>query len=966
MKGSAMSLLDKLTGWIDRDAEQLAYVRVEPSRVDRPGEARAAEAGAHYFRLRLASMFLKKQTRWFKEWRPAVHSTVRLSFGDRQVEIPTISDLTRVGMLETAGGDIIARNYMLTPTLPFGGGVVSLSAGLLALDAGNHLEGFLKTLGGFAGLLGAAQFASVLNIVQPLSQGIQDLFAAGGRVHLGLHDSFAAGELRDGYFAAVRTPARGVAAGRLWVIGDALHEGATIEEARQRPLEQYDHMLFRMEVFDRRDDWEQLTSIQEPFQSALAALHDPQTAPQAAQHMRTALLRAVKSPELTAVDKRRVVERLKEQYEAAKTAFAFDGAFGEEPPTLKRVMRAPMPLRQAQDLGEPTVEEVFGIVPPAEIKPAKKKSAKSGDARPRKGAAASAEPPAPGDAMSKGLEKGLDETFEALPADAKEPTFNFELRGEKAKGAEVVYGSDFHLVFNYGAATPEVLASVRGRILEEKLKEGDFDLDITVVPRGFNFTDGGYSKTARFRGGRLEGDVVFNLRAASGPVEESGLYVIFEVKGNIIYEFHLPVRLVAALGQTPAADVPPLDLDLDDIAAARGREPRAARLHIFADGDRLDVNYDDLNNEVSFPVFPRLVTRGFLSDALPALKDSLEPVPEHQVWRLLDDPLGAAATGKAAAALRECTERVVTAGWALYSQLSADEEFRKVLDEVFGLAPGSRLSIRTDCAFIPWEILYPEEYSFEWSEELKAQQPMQPQKLLGNLLRIECLLAGRGKSYKSQTAAHESSPPYVSFNLFRTIDDGYEESAFRPGASHEELSGRLEAAGVQTEVWKSGDDIRHNVIEKDSHRATLLYFLCHGQNDRPIHPQQREKLEIDEEQFVAPLNVPRGLLFPSGPLVFLNSCNSGSFSPLAFSTFLSVFREKQAVGLLATSFPVPIRFAAAFGQEIISRYAKGAESVGDALFDLRRSLLARGNPLGLFYTLQCPMDIKARPPEETR
>jgi len=40
------------------------------------------------------------------------------------------------------------------------------------------------------------------------------------------------------------------------------------------PYEKYDHILFRIEVFENRDDWAQLTAIDEPRREAIKALGD--------------------------------------------------------------------------------------------------------------------------------------------------------------------------------------------------------------------------------------------------------------------------------------------------------------------------------------------------------------------------------------------------------------------------------------------------------------------------------------------------------------------------------------------------------------------------------------------------------------------------------------------------------------------------------------------------------------------
>lgn len=359
-----MSLLDKLKGLVDKDREQLAYFHVEPSHADRQSESEPLRAGVHYIRLRVASMYLRKETQWFTSWYPAVHTVVRLGFGDRTVELPNIADSARVGMQRQPGGSVIAHNFMLTPTVPFSGGVVSLNAGLLAVKGHNFLGNFLKTLGNFSALLSVPQLSLALNVAQPLAQGIQELFGAGEtHMHLGLYDSFSEGELRAGYIVAVRAPQKQLSPDELWVIGDQLHRGKTLEEARAVPYEENDYVLFRIELFDNRDDWEGLTSIQEPYQEAIKALQNPDSAKQAPQHMRAALLRAAQSPDLTAVDKRRVVDRLIEQYREMEKLLSFSGATGREIPNLRQVMRAPMSVKAALGKGAPTVREIFGVMP---------------------------------------------------------------------------------------------------------------------------------------------------------------------------------------------------------------------------------------------------------------------------------------------------------------------------------------------------------------------------------------------------------------------------------------------------------------------------------------------------------------------------------------------------------------------------------------------------------------------------
>ena len=85
----------------------------------------------------------------------------------------------------------------------------------------------------------------------------------------------------------------------------------------------------------------------------------------------------------------------------------------------------------------------------------------------------------------------------------------------------------------------------------------------------------------------------------------------------------------------------------------------------------------------------------------------------------------------------------------------------------------------------------------------------------------------------------------------------------------------------------------------------------------------------------------------------------GDISPLSFFSFRKEFQKKNAAGLIAPSFPIPTLFAAVFAKTLLARYLT-QKSIGTILFKLRRDLLVKkNNPLGLWYSLQCPLDVKA-------
>ncbi len=356
-----MSLIDTLKSWLDQDATKLIYHHIDPNHVDRQLGDYTIEAGRHYFRLWLAEMFLQKQVQWATIWYPAVHALVRCEFGNQVMEIPNIADSTRMGMQQSGQGDVIVRNFLLTPTLPFNGGSVTLDAGLMAIKGQNYLNDFIKVLGNFAGLLSVPQLSSVIQVAQPLVNGIQDLFNAGkDHLHLGLHETFVADTVKPGYIAVIRAAQQAVDISKLWVLNDQLREGRGPNITQNVPFEQFDYILFRTEIFEKRDDWEKLTSIQEPFQEAIKALGDFDER-RAQFLLQRALVQAKLAPELTKADRRRVVDELKKQFSYDKEDLGTSGLVGKDVPTLSEIMEHAMPVHLALELGEPTFDEIFNI-----------------------------------------------------------------------------------------------------------------------------------------------------------------------------------------------------------------------------------------------------------------------------------------------------------------------------------------------------------------------------------------------------------------------------------------------------------------------------------------------------------------------------------------------------------------------------------------------------------------------------
>ncbi len=335
---------------------------------------------------------------------------------------------------------------------------------------------------------------------------------------------------------------------------------------------------------------------------------------------------------------------------------------------------------------------------------------------------------------------------------------------------------------------------------------------------------------------------------------------------------------------------------------------------------------------------------------------SVMPTTATTVWTSLSDPLAAPKKKEVADEFKNCMELTISAGSALFTQLSKIG-LEVILRKIDEMPEGSVLKISTDTAFFPWEILYPLKYSKDYSKELKEKNPLQPKLLWGYRYVIHYnLLPESEEGWESPVDEHQNGQAFVSLNLNPTIDEAFKEEPFKPIAFHQDFyNDRFVNGGG--EIRKTGDEIRSQLLSDDNH-ATIIYLYCHGSSNEPFNPEIVEALELDKEVTIRPQSLEYDNTYARGPIVILNSCSSASQSPLSFSSFHSTFRSKRAMGIIGTTIQIPATFAAAFGKRLIEMYLDGV-AIGIAIHQLRRELIMNDNPLGLFYSLQCPYDITA-------
>lgn len=533
-----------------------------------------------------------------------------------------------------------------------------------------------------------------------------------------------------------------------------------------------------------------------------------------------------------------------------------------------------------------------------------------------------------------------------------QPRFYFALEGEGTDGGQVRCGAEVNLVFNYAVPPDDVLAHVTGKALDE-IRKTSGSIDLTVIPHGFSLPEQAFTKPAVFKKHRLWKPVRFRLKASLEPQEDAGVLVLFRVKGTLIYERYLETPIVAVIA--PGVTRPrrqPLDFDLDDVMAAKGRE-RDYTADIARIGPGFWVH---TRRSRSAPTLnPSMLDRAALQALLNTVQPLLQKIAEHKVFETAADPLWVEINAETERHLDQCVDLLLTAGWRLYAALREDPALGAMLEEINNLPPGLRVSIWTDSCFLPWTILYPVEFNHEWPETSKAPR-REPQKVWGYRFDIESLITDRETPKRRARCIYRDR--FITLCLNPDIDgEVAADDPMKPVETHRTFF--REVLTFDEKDLREGYDQTVPLFNGDaSHDATFLYFYCHGDASDPFAEARNEEIELEDDRTIHPQSfVTRPDRFARQPVVFLNSCSSGAFSPLVFDNFLKAFRRNGAEGMVATSFPVPIKFAAAFGQAVIRGYL-GCRPIGQVLLDLRRQLLDRKNPLGLFYSLHCALDLQ--------
>jgi hypothetical protein len=507
-------------------------------------------------------------------------------------------------------------------------------------------------------------------------------------------------------------------------------------------------------------------------------------------------------------------------------------------------------------------------------------------------------------------------------------SFFFTLEGESAHGDEALWNTTFDLVFNYAVPPRDVLAELKGKKFEA-LAEGDVELGTDIVPKGLTLTDGIARRIVAFKDGKMVGERPrFRLQAPSTSTgaqsNKRGVYVFFSRERAQLYSHFFPIQLVEQFS-TELRENPVVDLDLHEVGRSRP-EPRDATVSISDDGGNWRVHWDIAGFQT-----PSRLTK--LQAA--SLWAELGKRQELETFEVQNS--------ESANSIRLCMQKAMTAGSTLYKLLRRDPVFAKALRQIEKLPYGSKIAFTTEGMVFPWELLYPEHYDH-------GDGIYDPNLFWGRRFQIESLLFPDTEDEKFPEQRQQRGKLFVSMGVNEAIDRDWKHKnpSFLPIDFHEKYC-TASLGEHRGKCLKRYNEIRAMFIEQ--HVGSLIYFFCHGNDDELKFDDVNEPLRPNS------VNVGRGP-YPGWPIIFLNACKAGDVSPLSFLSFRTEFRKKGAAGLLAPSFPIPTLFAAVFAKHVLDQYEL-RRPIGEILLDLRGDLLARGNPLGLWYSLQCPLDVRA-------
>lgn len=535
----------------------------------------------------------------------------------------------------------------------------------------------------------------------------------------------------------------------------------------------------------------------------------------------------------------------------------------------------------------------------------------------------------------------------ASPAVGARPEFQIKLKGDQVHGGAVMAHTEIELVLFVGAKDGDSFA-LKGKKLDQALTSGA-ELGVFIVPVGYRLVGEDCYRKASIASGIMDREIVFRLEA--GPVKNrnAGAWVYLDLDKSSAYAFFLSIPVIEEPSEAvaPMGARPLLNLDAKGV-------PIDARLCITQEAGDLIVSYCNMASNFSRQKTLKKLTLSTLTPTLKTVQGLVQATATSQIWRQIPNPFAFSATDSQKRALADAMRRVAQGGWELWVRLGQDEDLVPILRDLDGLPPGSRITIVTDCAFVPWEIVYPENIVL-WDDTADAaRHPVKPMLFWGARYIIQSTLPEES-DIAAEKLVHSSAASGALLCLNPSIDDKFEEVGEKPSASHRRWADELrKATGLVIEPLDPQSAVQ--TLLRTRQASKYIYVFCHGRGG------EAEAIELGDgvDYVVRPADLHGTAPFEGRPIVFLNSCSSGAYEPLSLTNFYQEFRDpKRVLGLIGTSFPVPAMTAASIGQRVMQEYLLGKADIGNILYDARKQLVENSVPIGLFYTLHCPADARA-------
>jgi hypothetical protein len=344
-------------------------------------------------------------------------------------------------------------------------------------------------------------------------------------------------------------------------------------------------------------------------------------------------------------------------------------------------------------------------------------------------------------------------------------------------------------------------------------------------------------------------------------------------------------------------------------------------------------------------------------------------------------------------------------GWELFNALVPSSRERegvaKSLDDTPGIVHAGQLDLKS---VVPWGLVYLRNYDAAGAPPVACSAPLEDSTITNCGTQPSCPMyqepGDTAKPVRSKNVAcprlflgfrHMIEVPVQQEERFLKDADGQAASRTMPATiSHsgtirtlfgynaglvlaqKHLTALKNAKVPQLAFDPDPLHEREALVDAlEAATAEVVYLYCHALEsfEDPVSKQKLlAHLLIEDGKAIAGRITPgnRGSArFANHPLVFLNGCGTVGFTPYAPAEFIrTLVQGCGASAVIGTEATVWEGLATEMAQAFLESFIGDKKSAGEALFESRRALLKKGNPLGLAYTLYGPADLKLEPQPE--